>query len=261
MPSLSDVSTTTSLAKQTPGTSCWKPAQTTRSARPGESAIACSSARSSPSPATRNHTSGSCASRSASARKRSTRLIGTRRAMIVTTRASRGIPSCARSASRRAPRVAASAWKRLRSKPRRMTSICSARSHAEADEVVAHLLGHRDEPRRAPRQEALDPQEQRVLPGGEVAAQRMAVERVHDDARPAAAAGERGEAPQRAGLRRVGVHEVRAKAAQRAHEVQEGEHVAQPDLPPHPRDAQRHDAELAGELRPSTPRGRPRCRG
>ena len=104
VPSLSDVSTTTSLAKQTRRHVALK-------ARPDDprraAGSARSSSRSSPSPATRNQTSPrSAASRRATARKRSTRLIGTSRATSVTTpRVGRDAEPRAQLAARAARRV------------------------------------------------------------------------------------------------------------------------------------------------------------
>ena len=132
---------------------------------------------------------GPVGSSAAVSRKRSTRLIGTSRATSVTTSSPPPTPHSRAHAARGAPARSASSVKAERSSPRRTTSNFSGGRDAEADEVVADLLGHRDQHVGPAREEALDA---RVEPRGarrEVTGQRVAVERV--DHRPGAAAGTR----------------------------------------------------------------------
>ena len=125
VPSLSDVSATTSLAKQTSAMSRRNPVHTRRSPSTCASVDACSDARSSPSPTTRKYVLSCPRTNVATRRNRSTRLIGTRRAIRVTTEAYVGILRLARVSSRRALRSDAVTRKREKSKPQRMISNCS----------------------------------------------------------------------------------------------------------------------------------------
>jgi len=99
--------------------------------------------------------------------------------------------------------------------------------HPERHEVVAHLGADGDEARRTPGQGPLECAEEGGRRWVEVAAQHVAVEGVDDDRRSRAAGEARCQAPDRAGLRRVRVQDVRPHVLDQAHDAGDGERVVE----------------------------------
>ena len=125
-----------------------------------------------------------------------------------------------------------------------------ARRDAVLDELVPHLRAHRDQDVGLSREDALDLAEERRASGAEVALQDVAVERVDDDRRPAAACGHGRGARERPGLRGVRVEDVRPLLPHDRCEPPDGLRVVQErDLALDLRDVDDVHAEPLGDVR------------
>ena len=133
--------------------------------------------------------------------------------------------------------------------PERHHGKALTRRHAELGELVADLLGHRDQPVGTAREEALDLQEERVAPAGEVAAERVTVEGVDEDGPPAGPEGEQdGEPPERPCLRRVRVHDARLPGTERAHQGAQGDEIVRAGIPLQRGDPHRAHPQVGGQV-------------
>jgi hypothetical protein len=101
------------------------------------------------------------------------------------------------------------------------------RSHAESDEVVAHLGADRDEHRRPPCERPLQDAERRRRRTAEVATQHVAVERVHDHRGAGRPRGESRDASDRARLGGVRVEDRRSLATDERGKPDDRAQVAQ----------------------------------
>jgi hypothetical protein len=132
----------------------------------------------------------------------------------------------AQAAPRQVPR------ERVELEPQRNHANACARSDAQRGQVVAHRIGDGHERAGEGAQRPLDNADDGAGGGAEVAAQDVAVVRVDHHRH---ACGERGQTSQDAGLGRVGVHDVRADAAQEPPETDEGAEISQrSDVAPEP---------------------------
>ena len=84
------------------------------------------------------------------------------------------------------------------------------RRNAETDQIVTHLRAHGDQCRRAGGEPALEQTEEQRANRAEVTAEDVAVERVDDDRGSPGAGKPRGNSPDRSGLCRVRVQDLRA---------------------------------------------------